>query len=52
VSAGRHQRGSDTSKFGREIKAALRYERGLAVKAVAALALVALIVALRTLYFR
>jgi hypothetical protein len=37
--------------FRREIGAALRYERGLVLKAAAALALVAVIVVLRTLYF-
>ena len=37
--------------FRREIRAALRYERGLAVKALAALAVVAVIVIVRTLYF-
>jgi len=35
----------------RELRAALRYERGLVWKALAALALVAVIVILRTLYF-
>ncbi|HEY2242410.1 MAG TPA: hypothetical protein VGI21_26650 [Streptosporangiaceae bacterium] len=37
--------------FRQEIGAALRYERGLVVKAIAALAVVAVIVVLRTLYF-
>ena len=37
--------------FRREIRSALRYERGLAVKALAALAVVAIIVIVRTLYF-
>jgi hypothetical protein len=37
--------------FRREIRAALRYERGLAVKALAVLAMVAIIVIVRTLYF-
>ncbi len=37
--------------FRREIRAARRYERGLAVKALAALAMVAIIVIVRTLYF-
>ena len=37
--------------FRREIRAALRYERGLAVKALAALAVVAVILVIRTLYF-
>lgn len=36
--------------FRREIRAAERYERGLLVKALLALALVALIVVIRTLY--
>jgi hypothetical protein len=39
------------SEFRREIRVALRYERGLAVKGLAALAVVAVIVVLRTLYF-
>lgn len=39
------------SEFRREIRAAMRYERGLAVKGLAALAVVAAIVVLRTLYF-
>ncbi len=38
-------------EFQREIRAALRYERGLAVKAAIALAVVAVIVTIRTLYF-
>ena len=37
--------------FRREIRDAVRYERGLAVKALLALAAVAVIVVLRTLYF-
>ena len=37
--------------FRREIRAAVRYERGLFFKAVFALALVALVVIVRTLYF-
>jgi hypothetical protein len=37
--------------FRREIRAALRYERGLALKGLAALAVVAVIVIIRTLYF-
>lgn len=36
--------------FQREIQAALRYERGLFVKALIALAVVAVIVTIRTLY--
>jgi hypothetical protein len=37
--------------FQREIRTALRYERGLFIKALLALALVALVVVIRTLYF-
>jgi len=37
--------------FRREIREAVRYERGLAVKALLALAAVAVIVVLRLLYF-
>jgi hypothetical protein len=37
--------------FRREIRTALRYERGLFFKALLALALVALVVVIRTLYF-
>jgi len=37
--------------FRREIRAARRYERNLAVKAALALVLVAVIVTVRTLYF-
>jgi hypothetical protein len=37
--------------FRREIRAAVRYERGLFFKALLALALVAVIVVIRTLYF-
>lgn len=37
--------------FQREIRAALRYERGLFVKAAIALAVVAVVVTIRTLYF-
>jgi hypothetical protein len=37
--------------FTREISRAVRYERGLVVKAAAMLAVVAVIVILRTLYF-
>jgi hypothetical protein len=43
--------GGFTGGFRQEIGAALRYERGLVVKAIAALAVVAVIVVLRTLYF-
>ncbi len=41
----------DPRSFRREIRAAVRYERGLFVKALLALALVALVVVIRTLYF-
>lgn len=37
--------------FQREIRTALRYEKGLLVKALFALAVVAVVVVLRTLYF-
>jgi hypothetical protein len=37
--------------FQREIRSALRYERGLVVKALAVLTVVAAILVLRTLYF-
>ena len=37
--------------FEREIRDAIRYERGLVVKALLVLAVVAVIVILRTLYF-
>jgi hypothetical protein len=37
--------------FAEEIHAAVRYERGLVVKALAVLAMLAIIVVLRTLYF-
>jgi hypothetical protein len=37
--------------FDEEIRAALRYERGLVVKALGVLAVLAVIVVLRTLYF-
>jgi hypothetical protein len=46
----REERGP-ASGFRQEIRAALRYERGLVWKAVAALTVVAVIVVLRTLYF-
>jgi hypothetical protein len=42
--------GSDRD-FRREIREAVRYERGLAVKALLALAVVAIVVILRILYF-
>ncbi|HEY2268259.1 MAG TPA: hypothetical protein VGI96_36980 [Streptosporangiaceae bacterium] len=41
----------DLRTFRREIRDAIRYERGLAVKALLALAAVAVIVVLRLLYF-
>ena len=41
----------DREVFRAEIRAAVRYERGLAVKALLALAVVAVVVALRALYF-
>jgi hypothetical protein len=37
--------------FRKEIRAALRYERGLVVKAAALLVLIAVLIVLRTLYF-
>jgi hypothetical protein len=37
--------------FRQEVRAALRYERGLAVKAALVLVLVAVVVIVRTLYF-
>jgi|HubBroStandDraft_2_1064218.scaffolds.fasta_scaffold243236_2 hypothetical protein len=37
--------------FEREIREAMRYEKGLVVKAVVALAVVAVVVTLRLLYF-
>jgi hypothetical protein len=43
--------GPDLRTFRREIRDAIRYERGLAVKALLALAAVAVVVVLRTLYF-
>lgn len=41
----------DPAAFRREIRDAVRYERGLAVKALLALAVVAVVMILRTLYF-
>lgn len=38
------------SEFRREIRTALRYEKGLVLKAIIALAVVAVVVVLRTLY--
>jgi hypothetical protein len=37
--------------FDREIRDAIRYEQGLAIKAIVVLAVVAIIVIVRTLYF-
>jgi hypothetical protein len=37
--------------FAEEIRVAVRYERGLVVKAIGVLAVLAVIVVLRTLYF-
>jgi hypothetical protein len=37
--------------FRREIREAVRYERGLVIKALIVLAVVAIVVVLRTLYF-
>jgi hypothetical protein len=45
-----HSQG-ELRSFRREIRTALRYERGLFIKALLALALVALVVVIRTLYF-
>ncbi len=44
---GRHE----VEVFAEEIRAAVRYERGLVVKALGVLAVLAVIVVLRTLYF-
>jgi hypothetical protein len=41
---------SEGREFQREVRAALRYERGLVLKALIALAVVAVVVVLRTLY--
>jgi hypothetical protein len=38
------------SEFRREVRTALRYEKGLVLKAIIALAVVAVVVVLRTLY--
>jgi hypothetical protein len=38
------------SEFRKEIRTALRYEKGLVLKAIIALAVVAVVVVLRTLY--
>ena len=43
--------GESPEAFRGEIRDALRYEKGLALKAVLALAVLAVIVVLRTLYF-
>ncbi|HEX4253873.1 MAG TPA: hypothetical protein VH089_02225 [Streptosporangiaceae bacterium] len=45
------RRHGDARSFRREIRAAQSYERGLFFKALLALALVALVVVIRTLYF-
>ena len=45
------QRRGELRSFRREIRTAVRYERGLSVKALLALAVVALMVIVRTLYF-
>jgi hypothetical protein len=42
----------DLRSFRREIRTALRYERGLFIKALVALTVVALVAVTRTLYFR
>ena len=44
------QRRADLRSFRREIRTAVRYERGLFAKALLALAVVALVVVIRTLY--
>jgi hypothetical protein len=49
--SGRSLPGESPEAFRREIRDALRYEKGLAVKAALALAVLAVIVVLRTLYF-
>jgi hypothetical protein len=41
---------AELAEFDQEIRAAVRYERGLAVKAVFALALVALVILIRMLF--
>ena len=41
---------AELAKFQQEIRAAVRYEKGLAVKALIALALVALVILARLLY--
>lgn len=41
---------AEAAKFAAEIRAAVRYEKGLVVKALVALALVALVVLARLLY--
>jgi hypothetical protein len=45
------ERRHDLEVFAEEIHAAVRYERGLVLKALAVLAVLAIIVVLRTLYF-
>jgi hypothetical protein len=41
---------AELAEFDQEIRAAIRYERGLAVKAVIALAIVALVILIRLLF--
>jgi hypothetical protein len=41
---------AELAEFDQEIRAAVRYERGLAVKAVIALAIVALVILIRLLF--
>lgn len=41
---------AELAEFDQEIRAAVRYERGLAVKAVIALAIVALVIVIRLLF--
>lgn len=41
---------AELAEFDQEIRAAVRYERGLAVKAVIALAIVALVILIRPLF--
>jgi hypothetical protein len=45
------ERRQEPEAFADEIRAAVRYERGLVVKALGVLAVLAVIVVLRTLYF-
>lgn len=41
---------AETPEFDQEIRSAVRYEKGLAVKAVSALAIVALVILIRMLF--